>query len=82
MIDRGGLPENRLSDFGAAVKLRPGSRTFRHGSVAWCVYEHKHPRFGNSLIFESDRIARRVRTYPENWRELADEQLAVLSLSR
>lgn len=68
--------------FETAVKRRSGSRSFRMGFVTWCVYEDRHPHWGDSLIFDSDRIARRVRNYPANWRDLTDEQLAQLSLSR
>lgn len=82
LISRRSLLESRAVDLGAAVKSRPGSRSFRQGYVTWCVYEDRHPNLGDSLIFESDRIARRVRNYPANWRDLSDEQLAVLSLSR
>ena len=46
------------------------------------MYEDRHPYFGSSLIFESDRCARRVREYPRNWRDLSDEQLLVLSWMR
>jgi len=82
LIERPTPLESRSADMGAMVKSRPGSRSFRHGFVTWCVYETRHPHFGDSLIFESDRIARRVRNYPLNWRDLSDEQLAVLSFSR
>ena len=34
------------------------------------------------LVFESDYVVRRVRDYPENWRELPDEALFALSASR
>lgn len=82
VIDGSAPFESRSSHFEAGVKPRPGSRSFRLGFVTWCVYEDRHPFFGASLIFDSDRIARRVRSYPPNWRELTDEQLAELSLSR
>jgi len=61
---------------------RPGARLFRVGPMDWLVYEDSRSYVGSSLIFESERIARRVRTYPDNWRDLTDEQLAALSLSR
>ena len=82
LIDRSAPLESRSADLGATVKSRPGSRSFRRDFVTWCVFEDRHPHFGTSLIFESDRIARRVRSYPANWRELTDEQLTILSLSR
>lgn len=34
------------------------------------------------LIFESDKIARRVREFPPTWRELSDEDLWKLSWKR
>jgi hypothetical protein len=60
-------------------------RQFLAEAERWTVYEETDatPRgSGPSLVFEADRIARRVRNYPANWRELTDEQLYVLSLSR
>ena len=72
----------RSGELLSQVRLRPGARSFRSGSVTWSVYEDAHPHAGKSLIFESDRIARRVRNYPANWHDLTDEQLAMLSLSR
>ena len=59
-----------------------GARLFLDGRAAWAVYEDCHPHVGRSLIFDSDRVFRRVRNYPANWRDLTDEQLAELSLSR
>lgn len=50
--------------------------------MTWSAYEDARPHAGKSLIFESDRIARRVRIYPANWRDLTDDHLAMLSLSR
>lgn len=64
------------------LPVRPGARLFQDGLMTWSVYEDDHSYVGRSLIFESDRIARRVRNYPANWRDLTDEQLAELSLSR
>lgn len=55
---------------------RPGARIFCAGSRRWSVYEDLRCYVGKSLIFESDRIARRVRNYSANWRNLTDEQLA------
>jgi len=36
-------------------------------------------RRGLSLIFWSDGAVRRVRDYPDNWHELSDSELALLS---
>lgn len=55
-------------------------RHFKVGGEDWSVYEE--PTSVPVLIFEADRVARRVRIYPRNWSELADEELYVLSWSR
>ena len=76
------LEADRSGELLSQVRKRPGARSFNAGSKTWSVYEELHSRLGRSLIFESERIARRVRNYPGNWRDLTDEQLAELSLSR
>ena len=38
--------------------------------------------FGPALIFLGPGVARRVRSHPANWRELCDEALHALSISR
>jgi hypothetical protein len=53
---------------------------FRVGFQLWSVYEDLE--HGPTLIFETDGIARRVRQYPQNWRELTAEELYALSWSR
>jgi hypothetical protein len=49
----------------------------------WEVYEFTHPaldrRSGPVLVFESDTLMRLVRIFPENWRELSDDDLIALS---
>jgi hypothetical protein len=49
----------------------------------WRVYERgpaSYDRRGsNSLVFESDTVVRRVRSYPANWRELSANALIALS---
>jgi hypothetical protein len=37
---------------------------------------------GPALVFEYDKVARRVRDYPANWREMTDQELSALSRSR
>jgi hypothetical protein len=54
-------------------------RHFKVGGEDWTVYEE--PTAVPVLIFEADHVARRVRSYPPNWSELADEELYVLSWS-
>jgi hypothetical protein len=61
---------------------KPGSRKLRIAGELWYAYEDDHPEWGRSLIFESVKVARRVRNYPANWRELTDDQLYALSWSR
>ncbi|HEY2377340.1 MAG TPA: hypothetical protein VGH98_15290 [Gemmatimonadaceae bacterium] len=60
-------------------------RRFVIGDEEWSVYEDARleaPHFGPALVFQTAGSARRVRTYPANWRELPDEQLYALSWSR
>jgi hypothetical protein len=49
----------------------------------WRVYElgpASYDRRGsNTLVFESEGVIRRVRNYPENWRDLSVEELVALS---
>ncbi|MFL5560875.1 MAG: hypothetical protein ACJ79K_05295 [Gemmatimonadaceae bacterium] len=49
----------------------------------WRVYElgpAVYDRRGaNTLVFESDGVIRRVRSYPREWRELSAEALFALS---
>jgi hypothetical protein len=51
----------------------------------WLVYELPPLTFDRraaaSLVFESETVLRRVRDYPEDWRELSDADLFALSLS-
>ena len=51
----------------------------------WQVYERSLPgydrRSGVSLIFASDSVVRRVRQFPPHWRNLSDDELALLSWS-
>ena len=49
----------------------------------WRVYElapaSYDRRGGNTLVFETDGVIRRVRNFPDNWRELSPEALLALS---
>ena len=50
----------------------------------WLVYEMPagfDPRTTPSLIFEGPFMVRRVRSFPENWRDLPDDELLRLSWS-
>ena len=66
----------------SAARPDTDRRTFYHDNVMWIVgeraardtdTEHAH------LVFESDECARRVRNFPENWRELGPDELYELS---
>lgn len=49
----------------------------------WSVHEVSGPQHGErSLIFVCDAGFRRVRSYPDGWRELAPDALWRLSWSR
>ena len=67
--------------------LREAQRTARKlvvDGLPWLVYELPNPydrRHTASLVFESDGTVRRVRNFPENWRELGDDELFALSWS-
>lgn len=54
-------------------------RHFKAAGQDWTVYEDSTAE--RALIFETDRIARRVRVYPANWAELSDYELDALSWS-
>jgi len=65
------------------VAMLPRTRLvgqFRVGFQLWTVYEDLEG--DPALVFETDGIARRVRNYPANWRELSDDKIYALSWSR
>ena len=49
----------------------------------WRIYElapaSYDRRAGNTLVFETDGVMRRVRNFPGNWRELSPAALFALS---
>ena len=50
---------------------------------AWVVRECVDPvTFQRTLVFSGDGVARRVRSFPPQWRELSDDALYDLSWSR
>lgn len=61
---------------------RTGNRQLTIDGEMWKVHEDRHEQWGTSLIFEAEKIARRVRDYPQNWRELSDEELSAVSCHR
>ena len=52
--------------------------------MRWLVYELdlRAYRDGASLVFESENVVRRLRTFPAAWRELSDAKLADLCRDR
>lgn len=78
-----------MADDSASVEgvreAQRAARQLRAAGTVWLVYELRalplDRRTSASLIFESDSAIRRVRNYPENWRELSDVALFALSWS-
>jgi hypothetical protein len=69
----------------AARSGRPQRAFIDAEHVAWIVRECVAPRDAcprgtRCLIFEAEGRARRVWTYPPNWREMDEAELARLSL--
>lgn len=62
----------------------PTRRIITEG-VSWAVYERELPdalERTRTLVFDTDKAARRVRNYPATWYALTDEELAQLARSR
>ena len=66
--------------------LRDARRSARElviDDVPWIVYELPPDVFDRrkspSLVFESQEAIRRVRNYPQEWRDLSDEDLFAVS---
>jgi hypothetical protein len=59
------------------------TRRFYAEGALWFVREVLAPSFdrrgGTHLLFESDHVMRRVRTFPVNWYDLGDDELYALS---
>ena len=56
------------------------ARIFERDKEQWTVQEVADPTTADrSLVFSSKGIARRIRRYPEHWRELSDASLYALS---
>ena len=73
----------RRPDSAASIVTPPERSFLDEEGVRWHVYERSFTEYdrrsGQSLIFASDAAVRRVRAFPQNWRELSDEDLATLS---
>ena len=76
------MPERRQSGDDGTSRVRHAERRFDIAGERWSVWEDPRSVNGPSLVFENDRVARRVREYPANWRDLSDEQLYALSWAR
>jgi hypothetical protein len=67
----------------SSVRTVGSVRNVRIGGREWTVREVVAPEYdrraGTNLIFEAIDVVRRVRNFPENWRELSDPELAELS---
>jgi len=54
--------------------------------VPWLVYELPQAPFDRrstpSLVFETEDTIRRIRAYPDDWRQLSDDDLFALSWTR
>ena len=68
---------------GAARFDGPSRQIVADGAV-WVVrlWTNAYDRRKPDLVFFSDFVVRRVRNYPSDWHELADEALFTLSLER
>ena len=76
------MPERRRGGDDGQPRTRQAERRFVIAGEGWSVWEDLRPQpHGPALVFENDRVARRVREYPAHWRELCDEALYALSWS-
>jgi hypothetical protein len=59
------------------------TRTVEFEGQEWTVREQlAYPGNAPTLVFIADKLARRVRDYPENWYTLSTLELAVVSKHR
>lgn len=81
-------PSRPMPAFGSPRAVPAASREPRRFvdrlSRAWTVREVRapdpdHAATPTSLVFETECLARRVRHFPANWRELDDAELEALS---
>ena len=78
-----GIPQEN-ADSADTQADEAGRRRLWVDGQCWFVREIAAPAFdrrgGTHLLFESLEIIRRVRVFPANWNELADEPLYALSM--
>jgi hypothetical protein len=75
-----------LASDGASASTDPGrTRVIEEGGHRWTVAEAEFPTsanpLGRCLLFTSDAVIRRVRTYPADWYERTDAALYQVSQS-
>jgi hypothetical protein len=59
------------------------TRIVEFEGIQWTVREQlAHPDNVPSLVFVGEKVARRIREYPENWYTLTALELAVVSKHR
>ena len=59
------------------------TRVVEFEGTQWTVREQlAHPDNAPTLVFLGEKVARRVRNYPENWYSLSTLELAVVSKHR
>ena len=59
------------------------TRVVEFEGTQWTVREQlAHPYNAPTLVFLGEKVARRVRNYPENWYSLSTLELAVVSKHR
>jgi hypothetical protein len=70
-------------DDGGVDSARARGKKVRWSGQDWLIYElaptETEP---TSLVFETELLVRRVKTYPGNWRTLDDAALYALSWTR
>ena len=73
--------EPRLNDARRPESVPVPHRTFfDDAGRVWRVHPAGAGSRNSSLVFESHDIIRRVRSYPDDWTELPDDELLALSL--
>jgi hypothetical protein len=67
----------------AAPGTSPRVRQLIADEQLWTVHEVASPQFdrrgGIHLVFESEGVMRRIRSYPANWFDLSDAELYALT---
>lgn len=76
------MPEREVSPTGTASD-GPNVRYLLMDDQRWIVRELDAPAFdrrgGTHLLFESETVMRRLRSFPPNWHQLSDDDLYALT---